>query len=131
MDINNFIESFEYLEINIKRYFLVVIFIFIIFLISIFTFKVNDYIEGNLFFENNESYLVLDIKEINKIKNNKKIIIERNTFTYLYKKIENLYQDNKKVYIEVDNFPKSNNEIYKYRIEVKKKNIFEIIKGEG
>lgn len=132
MHIDSFIESFEYKEIGIKRYIQIVVLFLLVLLILIFSIKFNDYYKGNLFIEENNIYIITDLKNLENIKNKNKIIIERTIFTYLLDKIEDINIDNKvykKINLKIDNLPKDKS-LLEYKIIMGKKNIINIIKGE-
>ncbi len=141
MDINSFIESFEYREINTRKYYMVVLFLTILmFIVLLFNYKVINYQSGEILIEDNKLIIITDTKNLENIVKNKKIIIERTTFTYLVEKIDNLYLDNnlfKKIIIKIDNFSKDkviNNNVIEYKIIKEEQNIFKylfrIIKGD-
>lgn len=141
MHIDSFINSFEYLDLNIKKYYFTTIsLIMLILLFLVFNSNIVNYHKGDLMIESNKIVTIVDIKNLENITKNKKIIIERKTFTYLIEKIDNLYLDNsiyKKVTLTIKNFSEdklANNSTIEYQIIKKRDNVFSslirIIKGD-
>lgn len=141
MDIEVFQNSFNNKEINIKPYlFVVSIFIGILVLIIIFNNNIEDYYVNKGIVKDKELTLFVDINDISKVTNNKKIMIERDIFTYEVTKISDLLVDNniyKEVNIKVDKLDKKhllNNNIVDLKIIINKTSILsyliDTMKGE-
>ncbi len=93
--IEEFQKSFKNLEANIKNYIIVVsILISIILLFMIINNKIEDYyfVQGEVHNENID--IIVDMNNLNKITNNKKIIINKEIFTYKIEKIEDYIYNN-------------------------------------
>lgn len=141
MDLVSFQRSFRNREVNIYKY-IKVVSILMTFLLAIIIFnnKIEDYYIGISKVSNNKLEVLIDLERVDKIKNNKKIIIERNTFTYEIEKIEDYLIENnyyKKITLLIKNIDKNkikDNEIIKYQIVTNKETIleylFRTIKGD-
>ena len=143
MKIKNYQDSFQNRNISIfKSVVVVLFFIFILSLIIVFNNNFYEYYTGYGILESkNEISILVDIKDLNKITSNEKIIIERTTFSYKVLSIDNAnieYGNNifKKVIISVliPNELNIENNYVKYNIITEKDTILNYvlntIKGE-
>ncbi len=141
MEIKQFQESFKNKEINLKPYLLVVsILLSIIIVIVIVNSKMKDYYIGKSLVKDSSLIILIKNEELNKITTNKKIIIERNMFTYNIVSINELLNDNclyNEVTIKVDDLDESlliDNNVIDYKIITNEITIFEyllkVLKGE-
>ena len=141
MNIETFQQSFQVREINYKFYLIVVsIFISILLVIVLLNNKLEDYyISNGKVVDNNLSFIV-STEELDYITKNKKIIIERNIFTYKVNKINEVMYANSLYYeviIELNKIPEDlfiNNNVIKTKIIINKTTIFDYLiktaKGE-
>lgn len=134
MHIDNFIESFDYKEIEIRKYRIVVLALILsLLLFLLFNRKIINYYQGEIIIENDKIVTIINIEDFKEIKEKNKINIERTTFTYLIEKLENiLINENKyiKATFKINEFPKDkliNNNIIEYKIIKDENNIFKII----
>ena len=132
MDLVNFQRNFKNMDINIIRYIKVVsIFITGLFVILLFNNKIEDYYLGMSKIVDKKIEVIIDIDNVNKIKDNNKIIIERNTFTYEIEKIEDYLLENnyyKKIYLSINDIEDDmNNQIVKYQIITNESTILEYL----
>lgn len=141
MEIVEFQKSFKNLDICLKPYIVVVsILICTLFLFVIFNRNLEDYYFANSKVVDGKLSLLVDYNQLDKIVNNKKLIIDENTFTYKVDKINDYSLNNlplKEIIIDVNNLNKKiliENNILKLRIITNRSNIFSylinIIKGE-
>lgn len=141
MDIEVFQKSFKNNEIDLKPYLLVVsIFIGILVSIIIFNNNIEDYYVNKGIVKDKELTLFVDINDIDKVTNNKKIIIERDIFTYEVTKISDKLMNNdiyKEVKIKVDKLDKKHlldNNVVDLKVIINKTSILEYLlntmKGE-
>lgn len=132
MDLVNFQRNFRNMDINIVRYIKVVsIFIIGLFVVMIYNKDIEDYYIGISKIINKKIEVIIDIDNSNKIKDNNKIIIEGNTFTYKMDKIEDYLLDNnyyKKITLEINDIDDNmNNQIVKFQIITNESTIFEYL----
>lgn len=132
MDLVNFQRNFRNMDINIVRYIKVVsIFIIGLFVVMIYNKDIEDYYIGISKIINKKIEVIIDIDNSNKIKDNNKIIIEGNTFTYKMDKIEDYLLDNnyyKKITLEINDIDDiMNNQIVKFQIITNESTIFEYL----
>lgn len=132
MDLVNFQRNFRNMDINIVRYIKVVsIFIIGLFVVMIYNKDIEDYYIGISKIINKKIEVIIDIDNSNKIKDNNKIIIEGNTFTYKMDKIEDYLIDNnyyKKITLEINDIDDNmNNQIVKFQIITNESTIFEYL----
>lgn len=132
MDLVNFQRNFRNMDINIVRYIKVVsIFIIGLFVVIIYNKDIEDYYIGISKIINKKIEVIIDIDNSNKIKDNNKIIIEGNTFTYKMDKIEDYLLDNnyyKKITLEINDIDDiMNNQIVKFQIITNESTIFEYL----
>ena len=132
MDLVNFQRNFRNMDINIVRYIKVVsIFIIGLFVVMIYNKDIEDYYIGISKIINKKIEVIIDIDNSNKIKDNNKIIIEGNTFTYKMDKIEDYLLDNnyyKKITLEINDIDDiMNNQIVKFKIITNESTIFEYL----
>ena len=141
MDIEIFQKSFQTRDINIRPYLIVVsIFVSFILIIVLLNNKLEDYYICNGKVLNQKVIVVVDSEELKNITENKKIIIERNIFTYKVEKINEIINNNSIYYeltLEFDRIPKHifiDNNIIELRFIVNKMTIFDYLiktlKGE-
>lgn len=130
MDLVSFDTNFRNVDINIKKYILVVsIFMFILFVLLLFNNSIEDYIIIKSSVNNKKIEFIVDIDNLDIINNKNKIIIEGNTFTYRIDKIDDyIYEDKlyKKITIQVDDIDEKyliNNNIIKMKIVTNKMTI--------
>ena len=100
IEINNFQKSFKNLEIDIKNYIIIVsIFISIILITICCIHKLEDYyfVKGEI---KNKNISII-VSDLNKITDNKKIIINNKIFTYKIESIED-YIDNAYKIVNID-----------------------------
>ena len=141
MNIEVFQKSFQIREINYKPYLIVVsIFITIILAIVLLNNKLEDYyISNGKVVDNNLSFIV-STEELDYITKNKKIIIERNIFTYKINKINEVIYNNSLFYeviLEFNKIPEHlfiDNNIIEAKVIINKTTIFDYLlktaKGE-
>lgn len=134
MHIDNFIESFDYKEIEIRKYRIVVLALILsLLLFLLFNRKIINYYQGEIIIENDKIVTIINIEDFKEIKEKNIINIERTTFTYLIEKLENiLINENNyiKATFKINEFPKDkliNNNIIEYKIIKDENNIFKII----
>ena len=132
MDLVNFQRNFRNMDINIVRYIKVVsIFIIGLFVVMIYNKDIEDYYIGISKIINKKIEVIIDIDNSNKIKDNNKIIIEGNTFTYKMDKIEDYLLDNnyyKKITLEINDIDDiMNNQIVRFQIITNESTIFEYL----
>ena len=141
MDLVSFQRDFRNMEVDIFKYIKVVsILILCLLIIIIKNNKIEDYYFGISKVINNKIEVLIDLDRVHKIKENNKIIIERNTFTYEIEKIEDYLIENnyyKKITLLIKDIDKNkikDNEIIKYQIVTNKETIleylFRTIKGD-
>ena len=138
MDLVSFQRDFRNMEVDIFKYIKVVsILILCLLIIIIKNNKIEDYYFGISKVINNKIEVLIDLDRVNKIKENNKIIIERNTFTYEIEKIDDYLIDNnyyKKVTLLLKDNKLKENEIVKYQIIINKETLleylFRTIKGD-
>ena len=138
MDLVSFQRDFRNMEVDIFKYIKVVsILILCLLIIIIKNNKIEDYYFGISKVINNKIEVLIDLDRVNKIKENNKIIIERNTFTYEIEKIDDYLIDNnyyKKVTLLLKDNKIKENEIVKYQIIINKETLleylFRTIKGD-
>ena len=138
MDLVSFQRDFRNMEVDIFKYIKVVsILILCLLIIIIKNNKIEDYYFGISKVINNKIEVLIDLDKVNKIKENNKIIIERNTFTYEIEKIDDYLIDNnyyKKVTLLLKDNKIKENEIVKYQIIINKETLleylFRTIKGD-
>ena len=141
MEIEEFQESFKAKEYNLRPYIIVVsILLSIILVIMLVNNKVKSYYISSGTIKDSKLVFLIDNEELYKITSNKKIIIERNMFTYEVFKIDE-FQANNKLYNEVmlivtdlnSNLLIENNKI-NFKIITNENSIFEyllkVVKGE-
>lgn len=91
MEIEKFQTSFKNKDIDFRPYLItVVILISIILVIILFNNRLKDYYIGSALVKENKLELIVRREDLDKITTNKKIIIERNMFTYKVDKIDEL-----------------------------------------
>ena len=142
MDLEVFAKSFQNREIDIKPYIIILsIFLSILIVTIIFNNNLNNYYIINGRVVDKQIELIVNNDELNKIVENKKILIERNNhmFTYKVVKINNLNNSNyllSEIFLESE-LPDEyliNNNIIKLKIVTKKITIFDYLikslKGE-
>ena len=140
MNLDSFQENFKNKEIRIKPYILVVsILLSILLIIMIFNRNIEDYFKVRATIKNSEFKIIVDINNLSKITNHKKIKIGKNIFTYKINKIDDyVYNDNlfKEVTIYVKKYDKAllDNNVIDVNIIINNTNIFEYLfktlKGE-
>ena len=141
MKIETFQKNFQIRDINTKPYLIVVsIFIVIILLIVLLNNKIEDYYICDGKVKDNKLSILVDSSTINKITENKKMIIERNIFTYEVIKINEISNNSFLYYeliLELDKIPTHlfiDNNIINLKIITKTTTIFDYliktIKGE-
>ena len=141
MDIEIFQKSFQTRDINIKPYLIVVsIFISFILIIVLLNNRLEDYYlcKGKVL--DNKVIVIVNDEELNNITNNKKLIIERNIFTYKVEKIDEVINDKSIFYqltLEFEKIPQHlfiNNNIIDLKIIINRMTIFDYLiktlKGE-
>ena len=141
MEIQEFQKSFRNREINIRPYIITVaILLSIILVIMIINNRIKDYYVGKALVKDNNLVILINNDELNKITTNKKIIIERNMFTYNIISINEMTYLNSlynEVTIKVSDLDESmliNNNSINFKIITEEKTIFEyllkVVKGE-
>lgn len=129
MDLVSFQKNFNNIEIDLKKY-ITVVSILIGFLLGVILFnnKIEEYYTGISKLSDKKIEVLINIDDLNKIKENNEIVIERNTFTYEIDKVEDyLYENNyyKKIIIKINDEDKLiDDEIIKYQIITNKTTIF-------
>ncbi len=129
MDLVSFQKNFNNIEIDLKKY-ITIVSILIGFLLGVILFnnKIEEYYTGISKLSDKKIEVLINIDDLNKIKDNNEIVIERNTFTYEIDKVEDyLYENNyyKKIIIKINDEDKLiDNEIIKYQIITNKTTIF-------
>lgn len=133
MEINVWNNNFENKKINHNMQIVVVLFLTIIFIVLLTKKNLYQYIEGNgIVKENNILTIYATDDYLENITTNNKIIIGRTTFTYNVKSIEQDLEKEQnnyhKVLLEVDLKERNIvNNILKYKIIIKRKNILDSI----
>lgn len=141
MNIKQFQTNIKNVDICLKPYiFVVSIFICIIISIILFNNRLEDYYVTDALVKDKQIKMVVNIDDLIKITDNKKIIVEGDIFTYKVEKISDLIVENniyKEIIIHIDNFDDKlliDNNVIKTKIITKKTTIFnyllKIIKGE-
>jgi biopolymer transport protein ExbD len=139
MNLEIFQSSFRNKEINIKPYLQVVSILLSIFVIIIsFNFTIEDFYKTKGTVKEEKIKLIVDINDLNKVTNNKEIIIERDIFTYEVINISDLiYNDNiyKEVTLKIPELKDLiDNDVLDIEIIINKTNIFnyliKTLKGE-
>lgn len=141
MELESFQRSFKNYEINIMPYISVVsVFVGIILVILLLNNNLEDTFLTKAIVEDNKVNIVVSIDDLDKVVNNKKIIIEKDIFTYRVNKIENVvYQDNiyKSVILDIYKLGQDkliNNNVIDLKIIINKMTIFDYLvktlKGE-
>ena len=141
MDLVSFQRDFKNMEVDIFKYIKVVSILFLSLLVIIMhNNNIEDYYFGTSKLVNKRIDVIIDLDRINKIKDNNKIRIERNTFTYEIEKIEDYLIENnyyKKATLLLKDLDKQidDNSIIKYQIITNKETIleylFRTLKGDG
>ena len=141
MDIEIFQKSFQTRDIDIKPY-LIVVSIFMLFLLIIIFLnnKIEDYYICNGRVVDKKMIIVIEKDRLNDITENKKIIIERNIFTYKIEKINEVINNNSiyyEVFLDFDRIPDHlfiDNNIIEVKFIVNKITVFDYLiktlKGE-
>ena len=141
MNIETFQKSFQVREIDFKPYLIVVsIFISIILIIVLLNNKLEDYYISNGKVIDDKLSFIVTSEELTNITNNKKIIIERNIFTYKVNEIKEVMYGNSLYYeviIELNKIPEDlfiNNNVIYSKIIINESTIFDYLiktaKGE-
>ncbi len=133
MDLVSFQRDFKNMEVDIFKYIKVVSILFLSLLVIIMhNNNIEDYYFGTSKIVNKRIEVIIDLDRINKIKDNNKIKIERNTFTYEIEKIEDYLIENnyyKKATLLLKDLDKQidDNSIVKYQIITNKETILEYL----
>ena len=133
MDLVSFQRDFKNMEVDIFKYIKVVSILFLSLLVIIMhNNNIEDYYFGTSKLVNKRIDVIIDLDRINKIKDNNKIRIERNTFTYEIEKIEDYLIENnyyKKATLLLKDLDKQidDNSIIKYQIITNKETILEYL----
>ena len=141
MDIKSFQSNFRNKDIKIKPYIIVVsILISIILVIVTFNNRLEDYYINYATVKDKEVKVIVSYQDLENIVNNKKIIIERNIFTYKIKKINDIAYEGdmyKEVVIDINDIDEkflTDNNVIKIKIITDKTTIinylFKTMKGE-
>ena len=141
MNIKQFQSNLKNMNINLVPYILVVsIFICIILLIISFNNKLEDYYVTDSLVKDKQLKIIVNVDDLNKITDNKKIRVGKDIFTYKVEKISDLViEDNiyKEVMINIDNFDDKlliDNNVIKLKIITNKTTILnyllKTLKGE-
>lgn len=143
MSIKDFQGSFECKDFNCIKFFVVVLFfIFVLFLIIVFNNNFYDYYTGIAIVEDkNKISTLVNVNDLEKVLNNKEMIIERTTFAYTISYISDDFIEYgtdlfKKVgiFIELKDSLNLKNNYFNYKIITGKDTIvkyfFKTIKGE-
>ena len=119
MNIETFQQSFQTREIDNRPYLIVAsIFITIILIISLFNYNLEDYYICDGKVVDNKLSLIVNTEELTNITENKKIIIERNIFTYKVNTIKEVINNSSLYYevvIELNKIPEQQNIPYASR----------------
>jgi replicative superfamily II helicase len=141
MEIEEFQKSFKNLDINLKPYLTVVtILIGTLFLFVIFNKNYFNYFMVTSKVKNNKVVLIVENENLDKIVDNKKLIIGKDTFTYEIEQINDFIYENillKEITIKINNLDENKmieNSILKLKIITNKTSIFKYLmktmKGE-
>lgn len=141
MDLESFQKSFKNYEIDLRPYLIVVsIFISIILVILLCKNNLKDFYVTKGIIKNSKTNIVVNIDDLDKITNNKKIMIGKNIFTYKITKINDLVIDNinyKEVILDINKLNKKyliENNVIDAKIIINNTTIFEYLiktmKGE-
>ncbi len=141
MDLESFQKSFKNYEIDLRPYLIVVsIFISIILVILLCKNNLKAFYVTKGIIKNSKTNIVVNIDDLDKITNNKKIMIGKNIFTYKITKINDLVIDNinyKEVILDINKLNKKyliENNVIDAKIIINNTTIFEYLiktmKGE-
>ena len=141
MKIEDFQESFNNKEINLKPYLIIVsVLLCIILVFMLINNRIKDYYIGTSKVKEEKLVTVVRNEDLDYLVNNNKIIIERNMFTYEIDKINEITYNNSlynEVIIKVNELDKDlliDNNVINYKVITDNISIFEylfkVIKGE-
>lgn len=132
LDIEIILNKNKYHKIYNIGTILIIIILTFIYIISIYKYQTYIITKGKI--KDNQLELLVEIKNIEYLLNNKELIIDNKNHQYIIKNIsdniyvDELYNNYKYVYLEVTNLSNVNNYVYEVKLKKENKKIIEYLK---